>query len=166
MSVVASAGVELRREFDGEQAAIRTVVLAAFGRADEADLVEAMRSSGELAVSLVACHGTTVVGHVALSMMRSPPRAMGMAPVSVAPEWQGRGIGSALVRTALDMARAHGTATVFVLGHPSFYCRLGFSPEAARPFPGRYAGPHFMAAHLIGSGSPIAPARYGATIEP
>lgn len=166
MSAQLGAPVELRGECDGDAAAIHAVVRAAFGRPDEADLVDEMRSRGELAVSVVACSRAAVIGHVALSRMRSPPRSMGLAPLSVAPPWQRRGVGSALIGEALAAARARWTATVFVLGHPDFYRRLDFSTFAARPFQSRFAGPHFMALHLDGSGAPSGPARYCSSIEP
>ena len=33
----------------------------------------------------------------------------------------------------------------FVLGHPDYYPRFGYSTETAHPFASPFAGPHFMA---------------------
>jgi putative acetyltransferase len=50
----------------------------------------------------------------------------------VSPAWQGRGIGSALVRAGLDASRGAGQCVVVVLGDPRYYGRFGFEPAAAR----------------------------------
>ena len=56
---------------------------------------------------------------------------MALAPMSVLPAWQRRGIGSVLVREGLHACRAAGHDVVVVVGHPAFYPRFGFIP--ARP---------------------------------
>lgn len=52
--------------------------------------------------------------------------ALCLAPCSVLPELQRRGIGSAVVTAVLDAARGQGEAFVVVLGHPTYYPRFGF----------------------------------------
>jgi len=47
-------------------------------------------------------------------------------PVSVLPEWQGKGVGSALIRHSLGAARAQGHAAVLIYGDPAYYARFGF----------------------------------------
>ena len=59
-------------------------------------------------------------------------RWLGLGPLAVAPEHQRQGIGSALVRRAVELAQERGTSAVFVLGAPHYYGRLGF--DAAAPF--------------------------------
>lgn len=109
---------------------VRVVHQAAFGRPDEADLVDLLRRRGELAVSLVARLNGQIVGHVALSPMTLDPPCtttlLGLGPLAVHPEFQRRGIGSMLVERALDRARSQGCAAVCVLGDPGFYRRFGF----------------------------------------
>jgi predicted N-acetyltransferase YhbS len=56
----------IRPEAAGDVTAIRRVHVEAFGRRDEADLVDALRLAGALRVALVAVDGA-VVGHVAIS---------------------------------------------------------------------------------------------------
>src|SRR5690606_20425997 len=74
-----------------------------------------------------------------------PLTAAGLAPVSVAPELQGQGIGDALIRAGLGVLRGQGVAISFVLGHETYYPRFGYSPELAGRFASPFAGPHFMA---------------------
>ena len=120
------------------------MVAAAFGQDDEADLVEALHAAGDAAIALVAEQDGTVVGHVLFSPMRSPAGCLGLAPVSVTPAHQGRGLGSALIRAGLERAREQGWRGVFVLGHAAYYPRFGFTHEAVRAFARPFAGPHFM----------------------
>ncbi len=134
--------------------AIRLVIADAFGRCDEARLVDDLRRDGSLAVSLVAQEDGQVVGHAALSRLASPQRGLALAPVSVLTARQRRGIGSALVRSGIERARELGYEMVFVLGDPAYYSRFGFSVEEATRFPCRYAGPHLMALSLTGRVQP------------
>jgi len=142
------------------EAAIRRVVTAAFGRPDEATLVDDLRRSGDLLVSRVAIDGDAVVGHAALSRLASPPGGVALAPVSVIPERQRGGIGSALVDDCIAVARRRDYRIMFVLGDPTFYARFGFSADAARPFASPYAGPHLMAVQLAHDAVQPAPLVY------
>lgn len=135
----------VRDEEPADARAVRALVAAAFGRDAEADLVDRLRADGDAAIALVAVADGAVAGHVLLSRMRAPFRALALAPVSVAPDRQRRGIGSRLVRTALDRAREGGWEGVFVLGDPDYYRRFGFDPALAHGFASPYAGPCLMA---------------------
>lgn len=46
------------------------------------------------------------------------------------PSAQDRGAGSAVIRAALEAARARGENLVLVLGHPAYYPRFGFVPAS------------------------------------
>lgn len=52
--------------------------------------------------------------------------ALSFGPLSVLPRWQGKGVGSALVRHSLKRAGALGYAAVLIYGDPAYYSRLGF----------------------------------------
>jgi putative acetyltransferase len=118
--------------------AVRTINRAAFGRAGEADLVDALRRQARPCLSLVAELDAAVIGHIMFSPVTLDPpenapadaRLMGIGPMAVLPPHQRRGVGSALVRTGLDRCRALGVAAVVVLGHPAFYPRFGFAPAS------------------------------------
>lgn len=126
----------IRRETPEDANPVRRVNELAFGRPNEAGLVDALRGSVD-AVSLVAVVGDDVVGHVLFTSVRivdgnqRTTVAIGLGPLAVLPEHQRRGIGSALVRAGLDACRRLGHAVVVVLGHPAYYQRFGFVP--ARP---------------------------------
>ena len=147
----------IRDEQPVDAAALHALTVAAFGRAAEADLVDALRRDGDGVISLVAVAEGAVVGHVLLSRMSAPFRALGLAPVSVAPGRQRAGLGSRLIGAALDRAREGGWEGVFVLGEPDYYRRFGFDPALAGGFASPYAGPYLMAMALQGG----LPARRG-----
>jgi predicted N-acetyltransferase YhbS len=71
--------MQLVEEQLGHAQAIRRVIADAFGRDDEASLVDDLRVSGDLALSLVAQEAGEVCGHVALSRLKSPARALALA---------------------------------------------------------------------------------------
>ncbi|MDQ6733011.1 MAG: N-acetyltransferase [Nitrospirota bacterium] len=123
---------------------VAVVIERAFGQADEVRLVEQLRRDGDAAISLVATRGDTVVGHVLLSPMSAPFRALGLAPLSVLPAHQRQGIGAALTKAAVEQAREQGWSAIFVLGDPAYYGRFGFRSDLAADFSSPYAGSHFM----------------------
>lgn len=140
----------IRDEQPGDAHAIRAVVEAAFSQPLEADLVDRLRGDGDVAISLVATDDSGVVGHILLSKMTAPFRALGLAPVSVRPDRQGTGIGSQLIRAGLERAKEGGWQAVFVLGEPAYYTRFGFDPALASGFTSPYAGAYLMAISLDG----------------
>jgi len=113
--------------------AVRKVNAAAFGREAEGELVDALRRSGALALSMVAEEGGRIVGHIAFSPGRVVGddfeyEAMALGPVAVLPDWQKQGVGSQLVRAGLEALRERGARPVFLLGHVTYYPRFGFEP--------------------------------------
>lgn len=54
--------------------------------------------------------------------------ALSFGPLSVLPEWQGKGVGGALVRHSLGRANELGYTAVLIYGDPAFYSRFGFLP--------------------------------------
>lgn len=134
----------IRDETESDLAAIRTVHRLAFAGEDEARLVDALRRSGDTVLSLVAERQDRIIGHVVLSRLEAPMRALALAPVGVLPDYQRRGIGSALIRAALKRAQSDDFDAVFVLGEPAYYRRFGFSVEDAEGYECVYAGAFFM----------------------
>lgn len=151
----------IRVEWHDEASVVHAITEAAFGQPDEARLVDALRKSGDIELSLVArVEGGQLVGHCLLSRMQSPAGWLGLAPVSVLPDHQGQGIGSALINEALRRAKDRGHKGVFVLGDPAYYTRFGFSADAAAGFETPYAGPHFMALPLAKTAETAGKAEY------
>lgn len=129
----------IRDERPEDAAAISRLVTAAFRDAPHSDgteaaIVEGLRAASALTASLVAIGGEGLLGHVAASPVTlggADAGWYGLGPVAVAPEAQRRGIGSSLVRAALERLSGIGAAGCVVLGDPAFYGRFGFHPDPA-----------------------------------
>lgn len=104
-----------------------------------AQLVHALRRDDPAALSLVSEEAGQVVGHILFSrtLLDAPRRLVAvqtLSPLAVAPQWQRRGIGSALIRAGLQQLDERGVPLVFLEGDPRFYSRLGFSPAVEHGF--------------------------------
>jgi putative acetyltransferase len=134
------------------------VHLRAFGdREDEARLVERLHAAGVAPVSLVAAAepDDRIVGHVLFSLVQidgrryNSPKMVGLAPVGVLPEYQGRDIGSRLIRAGLDAVREAGYDAAVVLGDPGYYSRFGFERASGAGLNNEYGvDEYFMVAEL------------------
>ena len=134
----------IRPEQAGDESAIHALTEAAFApmpfsEGDEQDLIDALRSNGDLALSLVAVDGATIVGHIAFSPVTIGDGTSdwyGLGPVSVAPAVQRQGIGSALIRRGIAQMRARGARGIVLLGSPVYYSRFGFEHDPGLSYPG------------------------------
>lgn len=138
--------IAVRSETTEDHKSIRRVIELAFGRRNEADLVDALRVNAGLHISLVALVDEQVVGHISFSPMSVESEnetftAIGLAPLSVLPEYQDQGIGSQLVREGVKECRRLGHYIVFVLGHPTYYPRFGFAPASLKGLRSEYDVP-------------------------
>ena len=122
----------IRRETPTDSDVIRAVTTAAFARPEqpaqaappEAGLIDELRSSPAwlAALSLVAtAPDGEVIGHVLCTRGHvGSTGVLGLGPISVRPDHQGRGVGSALMHAVLGAADALGEPLVALLGDPRF----------------------------------------------
>ena len=114
----------IREERPEDRDAVRSVEVAAFGRDDEADIVDALRDDPAWALSLVAvADDGEIVGHL---LFTRGSRAMTLGPLAVLPSHQRSGVGTALMREGL----ARLDEPIVLLGHVEYYPRFGFRPAA------------------------------------
>ncbi len=133
--------------------AVDDLLRRCFPRAQEARLVQQLAIDGDLVLALVAEEDGEVAGVVVASRMRVTAdarevRAVAIAPLAVAPEWRGQGVGEALIAGAVAQLRAAGVELAFVLGEPDYYTRFGFDAATAAGFDSPYAGGHLMGIRL------------------
>ncbi len=147
----------IRAERSGDEAAIARVHTAAFGQPQEAKLVDELRGTADPYLSLVALQDGALVGHILFTpvTVRGPEQAfgaLGLGPMGVVPQYQRRGIGSALVRAGLEACNRLRHEIVFVLGHPTFYPRFGF--RLAAPLGLRYGSEAFDSFFMVAALTP------------
>jgi len=123
----------IRSAFDGDQGLEISRLVSALLR-DETALP---------LISIVAEIDGHPVGHVLISCARiegscGKATAAILAPLSVTPEYQGRGIGRGLIREGLGESKRAGWDLVFVLGHPGYYARHGFIVAGVNGFEAPY----------------------------
>ena len=146
--------IEIREEQREEYQEIRQVIVTAFGGDTEANLVELLRDRNKAPVALVAVSDNKIVGHIMFSPVTITPapkafRAVGLAPLSVSPEFQRQGIGSMLAHEGLKKCAATGFEMAVVLGSPYYYPRFGFSRASLYDLGNEYdTDEHFMAMEL------------------
>ncbi|MGE0666790.1 MAG: GNAT family N-acetyltransferase [Sphingomonadales bacterium] len=143
----------IREETSADHAGIRALNRLAFDGVFESRLIDRLRAEELVLASLVALDGEDIAGHILFSRLGVTVdgwtvRAAALAPMSVMPERQRQGIGSALVRAGLEAVSSQGIEAVFVLGHPAYYPRFGFSPAVAAGLASPYNGDAFMALEL------------------
>jgi putative acetyltransferase len=145
--------IDYRDAADSDRAAVEAIVSAAFGQPDEADIVARIRGTPAQVLSMVADRSGDIVGHVLFSRVSIVPdngaSACALGPVAVRPAEQDSGIGSALIRAALDRVVA-SLDLIFVLGNPGYYRRFGF--ELAAPHGYHYVSSEFDRAFQVRAG--------------
>lgn len=142
----------VREERAGDAGGIDQVTTDAFhnhphSQQSEGAIIAALRETGALELSLVAEREGQIVGHVAFSRVAisdGTPDWWGLGPLSVAPGWQRRGIGRALVARGLEELCTRGASGCVVLGDAGYYALLGFAPYTQLTLPG-VPPEHFLA---------------------
>ena len=129
------ADAAIRRQVQEDAAAVRDVIGRAFDGEPEVVALEEALAQRSDSTGYVALVDDRVVGHVRLTRgwIDAETRLVDvlvLSPLSVAPEWQSRGIGRALVAHAVAEAKRAGVPAVFLEGDPAYYVRLGWRPAS------------------------------------
>lgn len=143
--------VSIRTAGPEDMDAIAALNTAAFDGADEARITRQLHADGDSLVSLVATgEDGAILGHVEFFriLVNGKDVAAGLGPMSAAPGHQRKGIGTALIKTAMPLVEAQGRQLGFVLGHPDYYPYFGFNPAVAARYEAPWSGDAFMAIEL------------------
>jgi putative acetyltransferase len=127
--------INIREERSEDIAMIRGVNIEAFGRSQEANLIEMLRTNGGILLSLLATNEDQIVGHILYSAVTvgSGERKIigaGLGPMAVRPAYQRRGIGAKLIEFGTTRLKQSGCPFIVVLGHADYYPRFGFRPAS------------------------------------
>jgi putative acetyltransferase len=128
--------MSIKQEQSIDYEGVYKVVNRAFGRTDEAELVNKLRNSEAFMpeLSLVGWYDDEIVGHILftkiqiISDQNQAFESLALAPLAVKPEFQRKGVGSKLIEAGLSKAKALGYQSVIVWGHANYYPQFGFLP--------------------------------------
>ena len=135
--------MKIRESLATDRSGIESLYLRAFESDEAADIarlaVELLMMDGSSScLSLVAFEAEKILGHIAFSPLAFPSgcRTKGviLSPLAVDPDFQGKGLGSRLVRRGLEILRARNNELVLVYGDPAYYGRFGFGAGVAEKF--------------------------------
>ncbi len=124
----------IRNESTGDIAPIAYITEEAFkvieiSNHTEQFIINALRAAGALTISLVAEMEGNVIGHIAFSpvtMSDGTSEWYGLGPVSVLPDYQGQGLGKALIEEGLLRLNDINAKGCCLVGHPEYYKKFGF----------------------------------------
>lgn len=126
----------IRKEEAKDYEIVYSVVKRAFESTENADgnehdLVNELRK-GEAYIpelSLVAVIDGKIAGHIMFTEAKiGDEPVLALAPLSVLPEYQKQGIGTALIKEGHKIAKELGYAYSLVLGSENYYPRVGYLP--------------------------------------
>jgi putative acetyltransferase len=128
----------IRDEVESDIGVIGEVTEAAFKTLEisnhtEQYIVDALRATNALAISLVAELKGVVIGHIAFSPITISDGTQdwyGLGPVSVLPDYQKRGIGKALIWEGLARLKQMNARGCCLVGHPDYYRKFGFKNQS------------------------------------
>ncbi|MDI9441719.1 MAG: N-acetyltransferase [Bacillota bacterium] len=133
--------IKIRPEQVSEQREVEELTREAFWNVympgcDEHYLLHILRTSECFLpeLNMVAEVEGKIVGHIAYTKAKivlndgGERVVIGFGPLSVLPEYQRQGVGSALIRHTLELAKDAGYAAVLIYGNPAYYHRFGFVP--------------------------------------
>lgn len=132
--------VYIRREEPSDHATVFQLIENAFREEIHSDkkeqfLVERLRNAESFIpeLSLVAEVDSRIAGYIMLSEIQITSAnetitSLALAPVAVLPEFQGKGIGGALIEKAHRIAKDLGYQSVILLGHERYYPKFGYRP--------------------------------------
>lgn len=157
--------MQIRQEQPEDYERVYHVVKEAFATAEhsdgtEQDLVAALRKSGSFLpeLSLVAVEDGEIVGHILFTKAAvGGTEVLALAPLSVLPDYQNRGIGLSLIREGHRIARRLGYEYSVVLGHPKYYPKAGYVPASLYGVRAPFAvkDENFMIVSLGGNSNPL-----------
>ena len=147
--------VQIHKATQSDLQAISALVLSAFGNTEGPEIAQLIAdllvdNSAQPVLSLVATVDKSIAGYILFSKVRveksiQDVSAALLAPLAVLPDFQSQRIGSQLVTEGLRQLSRSRVDIVFVLGHPGYYPRFGFSEAGIKGFEAPYPIPQINA---------------------
>ena len=132
----------IRQEKKEDHQEVLKIIKTAFANVEISDhsehlLVEKLRGSNAFIpeLSIVAEYQNELIGHVLLTKIKikndlNTFDSLALAPISVLPKFQSKGVGTLLMSEAHKIAKNLGHQSVVLLGHQDYYPRFGYEPTS------------------------------------
>lgn len=126
----------IRPETPSDFARIHELIQNAFATADYSDhqeqlLVERLRKDSAFLPNLALVAENEqgkIIGHIVFSeALIDDKKVLALAPLSVHPDYQNQGVGTALIHHAHQLIKTLNYPAVVVLGHPEYYAKFGYA---------------------------------------
>jgi putative acetyltransferase len=152
--------IEIRLEQESDYRIVEELTKEAFWNlyqpgGDEHYLLHQLRRSVDFIPELdyVALVDNIIVGHIAYSRSyvlderNTQHETIIFGPISVLPQWQNQGVGSALIEHTRKIAHEKGYSAIIIFGYPDYYKRFGF--KVAKEYGISDPDDKFPVAHLV-----------------
>ena len=136
--------MEIRKSIESDRKEILNVHNQAFGKEKGPEISKLVDDlfNDKTAIpilSLIAIENEKIIGHILYTKATITQTELSvstqiLAPLAILPDQQKKGIGEKLINEGIRQLKELGAELVFVLGHPSYYPRCGFSPAGEKGF--------------------------------
>jgi putative acetyltransferase len=146
--------IRFREATNADQQTTRALVRAAFRDhepEETATFLDALRADACILFEGLAEDDSGVLAHIVFSRVwveeenGNRIEAAMLTPLAVHPDRQREGLGTNLMKFSLNALERRGESLFFVLGHPSYYPRVGFRSDLSAAVESPWSGkPSFM----------------------
>lgn len=142
--------ITIRDETAADYAAIDRVNNLAFKETAQSQIIRDLRETGEALWSQVLLKGDQIIGNLMFYKVWLEGNLItaGLGPLSILPEHQRQGYGGQLIRSGLEKCDPALHQIIFLLGHPDYYPRFGFSSKLGAQYKSPWPRPAFMGLKL------------------
>ncbi len=122
----------IRETIQDDIESLKALYKKAFTDEDLFPLVTDLLNDKQNTIMLSALHEDGLVGHIAFTKCHASPSEIDLSllgPMAVLPSYQGKGIGTDLIKEGFCRLKKTRVEKVIVFGDPNFYGRSGFTLE-------------------------------------
>jgi len=140
----------IRDETSADFKAIDRVNDEAFGETAQSQIIRELRKKGDALWSQVLLVDDEIIGHLMFYKVWLDGKLItaGLGPLSVLPDYQRQGFGRQLIRSGVAKCDPARHQIIFLLGHPDYYPRFGFSSALGAQYKSPWPRPAFMGLKL------------------
>lgn len=140
--------MKIRQSTESDRLEIENIHTKAFGEKKGPEIAQLVNNlfddiTAAPVLSLVAVEDEKLIGHILytkanITQTTEAVSAQILAPLAILPDAQSKGVGGQLIKEGLNQLKNSGVEIVFVLGHPDYYPRSGFTPAGIHGYEAPY----------------------------